>query len=146
MGGAGTSLGWEEVLTVAPVEAETEATADSLSKEEAVIEIHHVVSISDCAVKLSEEVDVEADVFYPITCGDAKATLVKIMDSGELDFYQHTKVCSNTCRSTKIDLVGTKVSVSCDQSADLLSASASSADCKFHCLNYQLVYELISET
>ncbi|MEQ2300639.1 Glucocorticoid modulatory element-binding protein 2, partial [Ameca splendens] len=156
----------EEVLTVAPVEAETEATADSLSKEEAVI------------VKLSEEVDVEADVFYPITCGDAKATLVwkkfvcpginvkcvqfndqlispkefvclagkstlkdwkrairlngtmlrKIMDSGELDFYQHTKVCSNTCRSTKIDLVGTKVSVSCDQSADLLSASASSAD------------------
>ncbi|MED6287797.1 hypothetical protein CHARACLAT_019866 [Characodon lateralis] len=54
----------EEVLTVAPVEAETEATADSLSKEEAVI------------VKLSEEVDVEADVFYPITCGDAKATLV----------------------------------------------------------------------
>ncbi|KAK5609894.1 hypothetical protein CRENBAI_013539 [Crenichthys baileyi] len=156
----------EEVLTVAPVEAETEATADSLSKEEAFI------------VKLSEEVDVEADVFYPITCGDAKATLVwkkfvcpginvkcvqfndqlispkefvclagkstlkdwkrairlngtmlrKIMDSGELDFYQHTKVCSNTCRSTKIDLVGTKLSVSCDQSADLLSASASSAD------------------
>lgn len=28
------------------------------------------------AVKLTEEVDVEADVFYPITCGDAKATLV----------------------------------------------------------------------
>ncbi|KAM4738012.1 glucocorticoid modulatory element-binding protein 2 isoform 1-T3 [Anableps anableps] len=156
----------EDVLTVAPVEAETEAAADSMSKEEAVI------------VKLSEEVDVEADVFYPITCGDAKATLVwkkfvcpginvkcvqfndqlispkefvclagkstlkdwkrairlngtmlrKIMDSGELDFYQHSKVCSNTCRSTKIDLVGTKVSVSCDQSADLLSASASAAD------------------
>uniref|UniRef100_A0A3B5L6J9 Glucocorticoid modulatory element binding protein 2 n=1 Tax=Xiphophorus couchianus TaxID=32473 RepID=A0A3B5L6J9_9TELE len=138
--------------------------------------ITSVVSVS--AVKLSEEVDVEADVFYPITCGDAKATLVwkkfvcpginvkcvqftdqlispkefvclagkstlkdwkrairlngtmlrKIMDSGELDFYQHSKVCSNTCRSTKIDLVGTKVSVSCDPPADLLSASASSAD------------------
>lgn len=28
------------------------------------------------AVKLTEEVDVEADVFYPVTCGDAKATLV----------------------------------------------------------------------
>lgn len=28
------------------------------------------------AVKLSEEVDVEADVFYPVTCGDAKATLI----------------------------------------------------------------------
>lgn len=28
------------------------------------------------AVKLSEEVDVEADVFYPITCGDAKAMLI----------------------------------------------------------------------
>ncbi|XP_014908684.1 glucocorticoid modulatory element-binding protein 2 [Poecilia latipinna] len=156
----------EDILTVTPVDAETEATADSMSKEEAVI------------VKLSEEVDVEADVFYPITCGDAKATLVwkkfvcpginvkcvqftdqlispkefvclagkstlkdwkrairlngtmlrKIMDSGELDFYQHGKVCSNTCRSTKIDLVGTKVSVSCDPPADLLSASASSAD------------------
>ncbi|XP_008411214.1 glucocorticoid modulatory element-binding protein 2 [Poecilia reticulata] len=156
----------EDILTVTPVDAETEATADSMSKEEAVI------------VKLSEEVDVEADVFYPITCGDAKATLVwkkfvcpginvkcvqftdqlispkefvclagkstlkdwkrairlngtmlrKIMDSGELDFYQHGKVCSNTCRSTKIDLVGTKVSVNCDPPADLLSASASSAD------------------
>ncbi|XP_041860833.1 glucocorticoid modulatory element-binding protein 2 [Melanotaenia boesemani] len=157
----------EDVLTVAPVEAETETSgADSLSKEEAVI------------VKLSEEVDVEADVFYPITCGDVKATLVwkkfvcpginvkcvqfneqlispkefvcfagkstlkdwkrairlngtmlrKIMDSGELDFYQHSKVCSNTCRSTKIDLVGTKVSVSSDQSAELVSAATSSAD------------------
>ncbi|XP_035798442.1 glucocorticoid modulatory element-binding protein 2 isoform X3 [Amphiprion ocellaris] len=158
----------EDVLAVAPVEAEGEASrADSLSKEEAVI-----------AVKLTEEVDVEADVFYPITCGDAKATLVwkkfvcpginvkcvqfndqlispkefvclagkstlkdwkrairlngtmlrKIMDSGELDFYQHTKVCSNTCRSTKIDLVGTKVSICSDQSADLVPATPSSAD------------------
>uniref|UniRef100_A0A8D2ZLM7 Glucocorticoid modulatory element binding protein 2 n=1 Tax=Scophthalmus maximus TaxID=52904 RepID=A0A8D2ZLM7_SCOMX len=156
----------EDALTVAAVEAEAEAgTSDSLSKEEAVI------------VKLTEEVDVEADVFYPITCGDAKATLVwkkfvcpginvkcvqfneqlispkefvclagkstlkdwkrairlnatmlrKIMDSGELDFYQHTKVCSNTCRSTKIDLVGTKVSVSSDQSADLVPVTPSSA-------------------
>ncbi|XP_023812819.1 glucocorticoid modulatory element-binding protein 2 [Oryzias latipes] len=154
----------EDVLTVAPVEAEA-SDAASLSKEETVI------------VKLSEEVDVEADVFYPITCGDAKATLVwkkfvcpginvkcvqfneqlispkefvclagkstlkdwkrairlngtmlrKIMDSGELDFYQHSRVCSNTCRSTKIDLVGTKVSLCSDQS-DVLSAASSSAD------------------
>lgn len=28
------------------------------------------------AVKITEEVDVQADVFYPITCGDAKATLI----------------------------------------------------------------------
>lgn len=34
------------------------------------------------------------------------------MDSGELDFYQHSKLCSNTCRSTKIDLVGTRASLS----------------------------------
>lgn len=34
------------------------------------------VSASVSAVKLTEEVDVEADVFYPITCGDAKATLL----------------------------------------------------------------------
>ncbi|KAM9855276.1 glucocorticoid modulatory element-binding protein 2 [Aulostomus maculatus] len=157
----------EDVLTVTQVEADTEANgADSLSKEEAVI------------VKLTEEVDVEADVFYPITCGDTKAILVwkkfvcpginvkcvqfneqlispkefvclagkstlkdwkrairlsgtmlrKIMDSGELDFYQHTKVCSNTCRSTKIDVVGTKVSMSSDQSAELVSATPSSVD------------------
>ncbi|KAM6982310.1 LOW QUALITY PROTEIN: glucocorticoid modulatory element-binding protein 2 [Tautogolabrus adspersus] len=157
----------EEELTAAPEEAEeSEASrTDSLSKEEAVI------------VKLTEEVDVEADIFYQITCGDAKATLVwkkfvcpginvkcvqfneqlispkefvclagkstlkdwkrairlngtmlrKIMDSGELDFYQHTKVCSNTCRSTKIDLVGTKVSLSSDQ-AELVSITPSSAD------------------
>ena len=58
------------------------------------------------------------------------------MDSGELDFYQHTKVCSNTCRSTKIDLVGTKVSISSDQSAELVPASHSSADCKFHSLGH----------
>lgn len=35
-----------------------------------------MTSVSVCAVKLTEEVDVEADVLYPITCGDAKATLV----------------------------------------------------------------------
>lgn len=27
------------------------------------------------------------------------------MDSGQLDFYQHTTLCSNTCRSTKFDLL-----------------------------------------
>ncbi|KAM4562778.1 glucocorticoid modulatory element-binding protein 2 isoform 2-T2 [Odontesthes bonariensis] len=179
-----TSQAEEDVLTVAPVEAEAEAIgADSLSKEEAVI------------VKLSEEVDVEADIFYPITCGDAKATLVwkkfvcpginvkcvqfseqlispkefvclagkstlkdwkrairlngtmlrKIMDSGELDFYQHSKVCSNTCRSTKIDLVGTKVSISSDQTADLVSATTSSADLNGAAVSFPEVAEETSE-
>ncbi|XP_077368034.1 glucocorticoid modulatory element-binding protein 2 isoform X2 [Festucalex cinctus] len=128
-------------------------------------------------VKLTEEVDVEADVFYPITCGEATATLVwkkfvcpginvkcvqfndqlispkefvclagkstlkdwkrairlngtmlrKIMDSGELEFYHHAKVCSNTCRSTKIDLLGTKLAASSDQSADPAAATSSTA-------------------
>lgn len=55
----------------------------------------------------------------------------KIMDSGELDFYQHAKVCSNTCRSTKIDLVGAKVSVSSDTSTDLVPATPTSADREF---------------
>lgn len=27
------------------------------------------------------------------------------MDSGQIDFYQHDKVCTNTCRSTKFDLL-----------------------------------------
>ncbi|KAK9515791.1 hypothetical protein VZT92_026406 [Zoarces viviparus] len=169
----------EDVLTVAQVESE----ADSLSREEAVI------------VKLTEEVDVEADVFYPITCGDAKATLVwkkfvcpginvkcvqfneqlispkefvclagkstlkdwkrairlngtmlrKIMDSSELDFYQHTKVCSNTCRSTKIDLVGTKVSIGGDQPAELLPATPSSADLNGAVVSFPDVAEETSE-
>ncbi|XP_026548534.1 glucocorticoid modulatory element-binding protein 1-like, partial [Notechis scutatus] len=28
-----------------------------------------------------------------------------MMDSGQIDFYQHDKVCTNTCRSTKFDLL-----------------------------------------
>nr|XP_020481242.1 glucocorticoid modulatory element-binding protein 2 [Monopterus albus] len=174
----------EDVLTIAPVEAQAEASrSDSLSKEEAVI------------VKLTEEVDVEADIYYPITCGDAKATLVwkkfvcpginvkcvqfneqlispkefvclagkstlkdwkrairlngtmlrKIMDSGELDFYQHTKVCSNTCRSTKIDLVGTKVSISSDHPADLVPVTPSSADLNGGGASFPEVMEETSE-
>lgn len=27
------------------------------------------------------------------------------MDSGQIDFYQHSTVCSNTCRSTKFDVL-----------------------------------------
>ncbi|XP_055019494.1 glucocorticoid modulatory element-binding protein 1-like isoform X2 [Boleophthalmus pectinirostris] len=30
--------------------------------------------------------------------------LRKMMDSGQIDFYQHSTVCSNTCRSTKCDV------------------------------------------
>ncbi|CAB1336877.1 unnamed protein product [Coregonus sp. 'balchen'] len=153
-----------EELTDGSVESETDAT--STVTKEAVL------------VKLSEEMDVEADVVYPITCGDVKGTLVwkkfvcpginikcvqfnehlispkefvylagkstlkdwkrairvngtmirKIMDSGELDFYQHSKVCSNTCRSTKIDLVGTRVSLSSQQSTDYVTVTPSLAD------------------
>lgn len=154
----------DEMATVTEEEAPADdSVTESLTKE-AVI------------VKLSEEVDMEADVFYPITCGEAKAALVwkkfvcpginvkcvqfnsqlispkefvclagkstlkdwkrairlngtmlrKIMDSGELDFYQHSKVCSNTCRSTKIDLVGTKVSLSVDASSELLPGTPAS--------------------
>ncbi|XP_019747167.1 glucocorticoid modulatory element-binding protein 2 isoform X1 [Hippocampus comes] len=155
----------EQVLTVTHVENDDSSKTDSLSNEEAVI------------VKLTEEVDMEADVLYPITCGDATATLVwkkfvcpginvkcvqfndqlispkefvclagkstlkdwkrairlngtmlrKIMDSGELEFYHHAKVCSNTCRSTKIDLLGTKLATGSDQSADLAAATSSTA-------------------
>ncbi|XP_061112008.1 glucocorticoid modulatory element-binding protein 1 [Conger conger] len=31
--------------------------------------------------------------------------LRKMMDSRQIDFYQHDKVCTNTCRSTKFDLL-----------------------------------------
>lgn len=175
----------EDVLTVTSVETDADSgTADALSKEEAVI------------VKLTEEVDVEADIYYPITCGDAKATLVwkkfvcpginvkcvqfneqvispkefvclagkstlkdwkrairlngtmlrKIMDSGELDFYQHSKVCSNTCRSTKIDLVGTKVAIgAADQSAELVPTTPTSAHLNGAGASFPDVTEEISE-
>ncbi|KAK7129371.1 hypothetical protein R3I94_017547 [Phoxinus phoxinus] len=54
--------------------------------------------------------------------------LRKIMDSGELDFYQHSRLCSNTCRSTKIDLVGSRVSLSSQQSTDTAPATPASVD------------------
>ncbi|NXP77253.1 GMEB2 protein, partial [Ramphastos sulfuratus] len=54
--------------------------------------------------------------------------LRKIMDSGELDFYQHTKVCSNTCRSTKIDLTGARVSLSSQTSTEYIPLTPAPAD------------------
>ncbi|GAA6067770.1 glucocorticoid modulatory element-binding protein 2 [Tachysurus ichikawai] len=53
--------------------------------------------------------------------------LRKIMDSGELDFFQHSKLCSNTCRSTKIDLVGTRAPLSSQASTET-TPTPSSAD------------------
>lgn len=65
-----------------------------------------------------------------MTCNHKFLFLRKIMDSGELEFYHHAKVCSNTCRSTKIDLLGTKLATGSDQSADLAAATSSTAYCK----------------
>ncbi|XP_004716092.1 glucocorticoid modulatory element-binding protein 2 [Echinops telfairi] len=130
-------------------------------------------------VKVAEEEgSLEAEVVYPITCGDSRANLIwrkfvcpginvkcvqydehvispkefvhlagkstlkdwkrairmngimlrKIMDSGELDFYQHDKVCSNTCRSTKIDLSGARVSLSSPTAAEYLPLTPATAD------------------
>ncbi|XP_013362955.1 PREDICTED: glucocorticoid modulatory element-binding protein 2 isoform X3 [Chinchilla lanigera] len=122
--------------------------------------------------------NLEAEIVYPITCGDSRANLIwrkfvcpginvkcvqydehvispkefvhlagkstlkdwkrairmngimlrKIMDSGELDFYQHDKVCSNTCRSTKIDLSGARVSLSSPTSAEYIPLTPAAAD------------------
>ncbi|KAJ8400601.1 hypothetical protein AAFF_G00393700 [Aldrovandia affinis] len=161
----------EEMVEEEDMDHETETTtftATPILEKEAVI-----------AMKLSEEVEnMEAEVIYPVTCGDSKATLIwkkfvcpginikcvqynehlispkefvhlagkstlkdwkrairlngimlrKIMDSGELDFYQHSKVCSNTCRSTKIDLVGNRASFSSQQSTEFIPVTPSSAD------------------
>ncbi|XP_045299891.1 glucocorticoid modulatory element-binding protein 2 isoform X2 [Leopardus geoffroyi] len=130
-------------------------------------------------VKVAEEEEgLEAEIVYPITCGDSRANLIwrkfvcpginvkcvqydehvispkefvhlagkstlkdwkrairmngimlrKIMDSGELDFYQHDKVCSNTCRSTKIDLSGARVSLSSPTSAEYIPLTPATAD------------------
>ncbi|XP_058535242.1 glucocorticoid modulatory element-binding protein 2 isoform X1 [Ochotona princeps] len=130
-------------------------------------------------VKMAEEGEsLEAEIVYPITCGDSRASLIwrkfvcpginvkcvqydehvispkefvhlagkstlkdwkrairmngimlrKIMDSGELDFYQHDKVCSNTCRSTKIDLSGARVSLSSPTSSEYIPLTPATAD------------------
>ncbi|XP_028629975.1 glucocorticoid modulatory element-binding protein 2 [Grammomys surdaster] len=130
-------------------------------------------------VKMAEEGEnLEAEIVYPITCGDSRANLIwrkfvcpginvkcvqydehvispkefvhlagkstlkdwkrairmngimlrKIMDSGELDFYQHDKVCSNTCRSTKIDLSGARVSLSSPTSTEYIPLTPAAAD------------------
>ncbi|XP_063003319.1 glucocorticoid modulatory element-binding protein 2 isoform X2 [Elgaria multicarinata webbii] len=134
-------------------------------------------------VKMAEGDDcVEAEIVYPITCGDSKANLIwrkfvcpginvkcvqydnhlispkefvhlagkstlkdwkrairmngimlrKIMDSGKLDFYEHTKVCSNTCRSTKIDLTGARVPLTSQTSTEYIPLTPASADAACH--------------
>ncbi|XP_018580962.1 glucocorticoid modulatory element-binding protein 2 isoform X1 [Scleropages formosus] len=177
-----------EEVTEGSMDTETETTTFSATpvlEKEAVIE-NTVAQSLDCgfesssvSVKLPEEVEnMEAEIIYPITCGDSKAALIwkkfvcpginikcvqynehlispkefvhlsgkstlkdwkrairlngimlrKIMDSGELDFYQHSKVCSNTCRSTKIDLVGNRASFSSQTSTEFIPVTPSSAD------------------
>ncbi|XP_030621945.1 glucocorticoid modulatory element-binding protein 2 [Chanos chanos] len=197
MASSEVSVHVEEVVVVTtpdsldhgPVEEEMKTvlvTTDLAQPEEDMIEqsldseTNAAISLPKEAVlvKFSDEVDVEADLVYPITCGDSKATLIwkkfvcpginikcvqfhdhlispkefvylagkstlkdwkrairlngtmlrKIMDSGELDFYQHSKLCSNTCRSTKIDLIGSRASLSSQQSTELASGTPSSAD------------------
>ena len=50
------------------------------------------------------------------------------MDSGELDFYQHDRVCSNTCRSTKIDLSGARASLGSPTPAEYIPLTPATAD------------------
>lgn len=79
----------------------------------------------DEAVRLILKAEISTSSALKEKCLIANSQLLlfhrKIMDSGELDFYQHAKVCSNTCRSTKIDLVGNKVAG--DSSTDLSTAT-----------------------
>ncbi|XP_053309131.1 glucocorticoid modulatory element-binding protein 2 [Spea bombifrons] len=125
-----------------------------------------------------EEEGMEAEIAYPITCGESKANLIwrkfvcpginvkcvqyndhlispkefvhlagkstlkdwkrairmngvmlrKIMDSGELDFFQHSKVCSNTCRSTKIDLTASRVSLCSQMSTEYIPITPVSSE------------------
>ncbi|GAA6091360.1 glucocorticoid modulatory element-binding protein 1 isoform X1 [Tachysurus ichikawai] len=51
--------------------------------------------------------------------------LRKMMDSGQLDFYQHSTLCTNTCRSTKFDLLINNTRFPPDGS--VLSTSSSSS-------------------
>ncbi|XP_075032718.1 glucocorticoid modulatory element-binding protein 2 isoform X2 [Mixophyes fleayi] len=128
-----------------------------------------------------DEETMEAEIAYPITCGESKANLIwrkfvcpginvkcvqynehlispkefvhlagkstlkdwkrairmngvmlrKIMDSGELDFYQHSKVCSNTCRSTKIDVTGGRMSLCSQMSTEYIPITTTSSEISF---------------
>ncbi|XP_077403992.1 glucocorticoid modulatory element-binding protein 1 isoform X2 [Vanacampus margaritifer] len=55
--------------------------------------------------------------------------LRKIMDSGQLDFYQHTTLCTNTCRSTKFDMLINNTRFPPDSSG--LSSTSSQAQDSF---------------
>ncbi|XP_030069199.1 glucocorticoid modulatory element-binding protein 2 isoform X1 [Microcaecilia unicolor] len=167
-----TNLGQHRSLSEESIETENVAAAaaaftESSQLKEAVLE-----------VKMAEEENVEAEIIYPITCGESKANLIwrkfvcpginvkcvqydehlispkefvhlagkstlkdwkrairmngvmlrKIMDSGELDFYHHTKVCSNTCRSTKIDPSGARVSLSSQSSTEYIPITPATTD------------------
>ncbi|KAG5858056.1 hypothetical protein ANANG_G00026040 [Anguilla anguilla] len=53
--------------------------------------------------------------------------LRKMMDSGQIDFYQHDTVCTNTCRSTKFDLLisnGGPVAIAEDQPEETVATAA----------------------
>ena len=56
------------------------------------------------------------------------------MDSGELDFYQHDRVCSNTCRSTKIDLSGARASLGSPTPTEYIPLTPATADGRYHML------------
>ncbi|XP_063049797.1 glucocorticoid modulatory element-binding protein 2-like, partial [Engraulis encrasicolus] len=174
--GQGSPAEEKSMLVTAELEPSGEVMAEEGEGQQ--LEPETTISIPKDAVivKLSEEVSVEAEVLYPITCGDSKAMLIwkkfvcpginikcvqynehlispkefvylagkstlkdwkrairlngamlrKIMDTGELDFYQHSKLCSNTCRSTKIDLMGGRGSLSSQTSLELTPQTPSS--------------------
>ncbi|XP_077363444.1 glucocorticoid modulatory element-binding protein 1 isoform X2 [Festucalex cinctus] len=67
--------------------------------------------------------------------------LRKIMDSGQLDFYQHTTLCTNTCRSTKFDLLINNTRFPPDSSG--LSSTSSQAQESFG--NGKIVGDNMSE-
>ncbi|KAA0706614.1 Glucocorticoid modulatory element-binding protein 2 [Triplophysa tibetana] len=164
----------KNILMASDLEQSSEHIVDSEAESSSTISLPKDTVL----VKISDDLDVEGDILYPITCGESKANLVwkkfvcpginikcvqlsehlispkefvylagkstlkdwkrairlngtmlrKIMDSGELDFYQHSRLCSNTCRSTKIDPVGARVSLSSQPSTETAPATPASVD------------------
>ncbi|XP_043912915.1 glucocorticoid modulatory element-binding protein 2 [Protopterus annectens] len=154
---------------------------ENLDTENAAAAFTSPTEIKDNMIEMKmaeEEENTEPEIFYPITCGESKASLIwrkfvcpginvkcvqyhdsiispkefvhlsgkstlkdwkrairmngvmlrRIMDSGELDFYQHSKVCSNTCRSTKIDLSGARASLCSQPSTEYIPITPATAD------------------
>lgn len=62
----------------------------------------------------------------------------KMMDSGQIDFYQHDKLCTNTCRSTKFDLLISSARAPVPGQSNVVQAPPTGEGMDFHSWSFLL--------